>query len=423
MTKHHNIIHRAITFSIGAALIFAFLVRLWIVIDSCFVHADVNSWGYTEFLINWQGGFVRRGLVGECLFGLTHMGMSGKSIIHIIQVVCLVCYAWVLVWFVRQFHTRKWNWWLLMSPLFMGLVNDLLRKDFLMISLLIAILYILGQSTTCLRGARLWIGTAVCLVGLFIHEAFMFWGVPIIVVLLLTSAAPKWQRVCSVGLIALSFIILCFFKGDLALARRITASWLTLFPDMKSTDMNSIGAIGWDTAWTAHFHFTKNFCVKYVGWIGLVLQPVFFMYCSYLICNCVYAFSSVGEERVKTRDRLVAVYVMTAVCMIPMFTFLSVDIWRLYQYLAVASFAAVIIIPATRIDVMFPAWYRLLVSRLNKAVDIYLTPSKGLMVIMIFMSDINGIYERYTYDVNYIAVSTLSSIWHGLRLLGGLVVH
>lgn len=423
MTTHHNIIHRIITLSIGAALVFAFLVRLWLVVDSCFIHANVNSWGYTEFLINWQGGFVRRGLMGECFYGLASFSLSGDSIMHLIQILCMGCYAWVLFWFLRKFHTRHWNWWLLMSPLFMGLVNDLLRKDFLMISLLIAILYIIGRQATCLRGARLWCGAAICVVGLFVHEAFMFWGVPIVTVLILTSSAPKWQRACAVGAIVTAFMTLCYFKGDLALARRITISWLTVFPDMKYTDMSSIGAIGWDTAWTAHFHFTKNFCIKYVGWIGLILQPVFFMYCSYVICNCVYAFSPVGEERVKTRDRLVAVYVMTAVCMIPMFTFLSVDIWRLYQYLAVASFASVIIIPTSRFDTMFPVWYRGFVSRLNMAVDRYLTPSKGLMVIMIFMSDINGIYERYTYDINYLAVSTLSSIWHGLRLLGEASLH
>lgn len=287
-----------------------------------------------------------------------------------------------------------------------------------MMTLLIIIIYILQADTTTHKArASLWCATLCCALALFIHEAFMFWGVPVIVLLMLTSRTPLWQRVFSTGALITIFILLCHFKGSEEVARQIVASWQAVFPTLRFTDMSSIGAIGWDTAWTAHFHITKNFFIPGVGWIGILLQAMYFLFCSYVICNCVYVFSPKGEARTLTRDRLVSVYAITAVCMIPMFTFLSVDIWRLYQYLAVTSFATVIITPAARLDKMFPQWYGSLISNFNKAVDKYFTPSKGLMVVMIFMSDINGIYERGAYDVSYFAVSTFTSIWHGFRLL------
>ena len=45
-------------------MIFAFIVRLWLFADMFLLHTPINEWGFTEYLINFSGGFVRRGIIG-----------------------------------------------------------------------------------------------------------------------------------------------------------------------------------------------------------------------------------------------------------------------------------------------------------------------------------------------------------------------
>ncbi|HJE39501.1 MAG TPA: hypothetical protein K8V47_07085, partial [Candidatus Amulumruptor caecigallinarius] len=60
---------------IGALVIFAFIVRLWLFADMFLLHTPINEWGFTEYLINFSGGFVRRGIIGEGLFAMARIGI------------------------------------------------------------------------------------------------------------------------------------------------------------------------------------------------------------------------------------------------------------------------------------------------------------------------------------------------------------
>lgn len=102
--------------------------------------------------------------------------------------------------------------------------------------------------------------------------------------------------------------------------------------------------------------------------------------------------------------------------MIPMFTVLSVDYSRLYQYLTITSFATVLVIPAARLDRALPGVLLRLTGRITLCIDRYFTPSKGIMVALLFLSDVNGIHL-----LNNISVGTLSSLWNGIMTLVWLI--
>lgn len=155
-----------------------------------------------------------------------------------------------------------------------------------------------------------------------------------------------------------------------------------------------------------------NFCTPSIGWLKLPLQIAAFICYAYMLCNFVYAFSSPGPQRELMRGRLTAVYILTAICMIPLFTVLSVDYSRLYQYLSVTSFATVLLIPGTRLDKALPGWLQSATTRINHTVDMYFTPTKGLMVALLLLSDINGIHP-----LNDAAVGTLVSLYHGVLIV------
>ena len=46
-----------------------------------FFYKFINGWTFNEWLINYQGGFVRRGLLGELIFNLNKINIDHRFII------------------------------------------------------------------------------------------------------------------------------------------------------------------------------------------------------------------------------------------------------------------------------------------------------------------------------------------------------
>jgi hypothetical protein len=98
----------------------AYLVALFLALiaTGTLMIKGLRDWGYGDWLINYQGGFIRRGLMGEICFLLAkplHMDP-----IYLVAVIGMTCY-FVLFWRVWQLlPASSWRWWviaLLTSPI------------------------------------------------------------------------------------------------------------------------------------------------------------------------------------------------------------------------------------------------------------------------------------------------------------------
>ncbi|MDE5967526.1 MAG: hypothetical protein K2G64_00340, partial [Muribaculaceae bacterium] len=66
--------HKKLSLVISLLLIASFIVKL-VKATIANLQADLlNSFGYSELLINYEGGFVRRGLLGEGIFKIFNIG-------------------------------------------------------------------------------------------------------------------------------------------------------------------------------------------------------------------------------------------------------------------------------------------------------------------------------------------------------------
>lgn len=129
---------------ITCLLIATVLLRQWCVdignFPFLFPHVNIyESYGISDWLINYQGGFVRRGLAGELLFQIyQYHPYSVVYAIIIIDIVCLILLGIVLVWLFRRMGMPIW---LLIFPMFLyyplnGLSGLLYgRRDSLMLLL------------------------------------------------------------------------------------------------------------------------------------------------------------------------------------------------------------------------------------------------------------------------------------------------
>jgi hypothetical protein len=99
-----------------------------------------RDWGYGDWLINYEGGFVRRGLVGQICF------LLGKLLhvnpLYVVAVIGISCYLifFLIVWGLLE--NSSWRWWvygLLICPAtlaFPVISRTAYRKEILLFALL-----------------------------------------------------------------------------------------------------------------------------------------------------------------------------------------------------------------------------------------------------------------------------------------------
>ena len=192
-----------------------------------------SSWGVAEFLINYEGGFVRRGLLGQILlyvYRITHI-----SPYYLIIGICLMTYFLLVIFFVKSFIKNGYPLFILPFVVLLGnpIINCFwLRKDTVLVSLFILIMYLLGKEK---RITFLFLNLILS-IAILIHESIGFWGIPAIFLLLLskskTGNLSPIVKMKNIGLVTLKllpsivvFILVLYNNGDLSVANAIWNSW------------------------------------------------------------------------------------------------------------------------------------------------------------------------------------------------------
>jgi len=343
------------------ALLVCVILKDRIYYDSLFNAAQYSEWGISEWMINYQGGFVRRGLIGQILWLIVKY-TSSNPILLIKTISLISAFGFLFVVF-RIFTYERWSLFIL--PLgccfYYTLFSTWSRKDFIILLLCLAVFksfkkYLITKSFPWLL--IFWLFSATMLLS---HEASFFYTYPIILAYSYSfyrSGARKWLP--SICLAALPIIFLmatvCFFKGDPSIAKDVWSSWngsFASFPDLNGSvfDNSHIGtgvnALSWSTSATVKFHISKNFpnvltifltCWMFVAYFFIVSQM-----------NTVYlSFSPLEGD--KRRDKISKVLLLQALFMLPLFTILSCDTGRTLSWWVFSSLFAVHVFGDLRIS-------------------------------------------------------------------------
>jgi len=228
-----------------------------------------NVWPISEWLINYQAGFIRRGLLGEML--LRVYGPSGLiRPLYIAMFFSYVVYTATFILVYLKSGIRNGNV-LLVSILIqggifhMGMTSDFYtRKEniFLIFFAIQCLLYLKIKSAP-ISLQKYWLG--IYLAALFIvtpslvlvHEAYIFLSFPISALLLwilaLERPQDRYLRL-AVGLLfcetLIAFSICSVFHGDIAMSQLIWDSLpltdrLQLSPAAPYSTFGAIGSLGW----------------------------------------------------------------------------------------------------------------------------------------------------------------------------------
>lgn len=194
-----------------------------------------ESWNMTEWLINYSGGFVRRGLSGEfiaLISGLSHIQAN-----FVVIAISIAVYLVALVYLLRKTR-HAFPLVLMLSPVAMGAPvyeEFIVRKDVLGILLFVAALHI---SLSPARGIRKFVFlNLVACAAIFSHESFGFYALPALIAF--NALADSSDKRKPVEQIASAFVYLLpafaafagvmLFHGDAKTAVAINSHWRDLW--------------------------------------------------------------------------------------------------------------------------------------------------------------------------------------------------
>ncbi len=181
-----------------------------------------ESWQITEWLINYQGGFVRRGLWGEVLFKLYNY--FELSPYFTIIFVCILAFLIFLYFFIFSFIKNGYSLYILPFCFFLGapIVNDFwVRKDILLVLIFISIIYLSIKNTK----TNLILINLLFIMGVLTHEAIGFFCLPILLLIKMNLRENKKNSLLK-SLIELSpsmiaFGLCLYNKGSTAISSKI----------------------------------------------------------------------------------------------------------------------------------------------------------------------------------------------------------
>lgn len=218
-----------------------------------------NIWAFYEWLINYEGGFVRRGLAGA----LVSSYFYGNEITAINFIVFVLSFNLIILattFAITTVNTTKSALLYAFCPTgiyWMAASNEYFyRKEILFyISLLLVSLIFnrwLKESTKFLSNFLTVVIFLVSIFLSFVHEAFLFYGCLLfsLILLLVHKRHPAKAKVIVQTYLAMSlliFIFFCVFKGDASTSKAI---WESLSEPARSLSHNQdvaggISAIGW----------------------------------------------------------------------------------------------------------------------------------------------------------------------------------
>jgi hypothetical protein len=206
-----------------------------------------RSWQVTEVLINYEGGFVRRGLIGEIIFFLyKKFGIDVSLTVHLFCIV--VCVSFMVI-IIRSTIKRGFSILFLPTVFFFSSLfvsQYWVRKDFFIMLLFYFIIKIYVEHNSWKKYVAI---NILLSIGILSHEVLFFIVVPFLVIRQIKYDGKSCKSVFSVFLkIAPSIVtmILCAVnKGNVQQAMKIWDSWGSV---MNGKMGGAIDAIGWTSA-------------------------------------------------------------------------------------------------------------------------------------------------------------------------------
>lgn len=338
---------------------------------------DYSSLVISDWLISYDGGFVRRGLGGTILKSLqVLLPFSVRTTIFILYIVGTVLLT-ICLW--RMFRHNRWSPFMIPFPICMffgtGLYLLQTRRDYLVLLLTMILFRLASRKHTTSRLLKLHILSVVMIL---VYEPSFFFTIPLLAVMTYSqNTGSTWQRttailkVCLPATLAMTAVCLC--KGDSDTARAIWTSWQPMMEQhLIGTTINGMGYgidfLTWSLKDALSLHIRRSWTDEFAfGWPSFPFTIYSFICIYYLVTRLNTVNMRIWPLDDTRTKALSNILIMQFVFMLPLFGFLSCDFGRTIPCWVISSLAATAAFKDKR-DIS-PAFVCILTDRLQQSIN------------------------------------------------------
>lgn len=324
------------------------------------------SFNISDWLINYEGGFVRRGFIGQNL--LECYNIMPYDIITTIYIITFATTILLFILFFYQFYKHKLSFLLLPTVLMLGCYasTDLtwFRRDALMLLMIFTTLYTYRKYLSSTSPKWL-LHILFYLSGIMViltHEAGFLCFVPFIFIHYLykdNDKKPLTNRIASATIflspLIITFIATCYYKGDATIGLNIWQSWGP-YMQQRFGEIQPLGkgieALNWDMRDTFITHFRLNYTSTPLWDINFmpnnriviykpIMWSIIYIMVYYLCINVnkirLFKYELTPDNH-PINNYLPQVLIIQFISLLPLFTFLSCDLKRIVMYWTLTSF-------------------------------------------------------------------------------------
>lgn len=316
---------------IHKVLTIAFIAIVCFIALYSFVYVpDCESYQISDWMINYEGGFVRRGLIGQLL--LYANSVHNFDVRYAILIIELIFYFLFFYLLFKIFIKYKWSLLGAMFPIVCSTTSiAVYRRDFMMLCLCYFSYKYFFKYLRNNGGKHLLISLAIMSIGIIIYEPVFFVLVPVLI-MQYWSKKKNVLRVLSLFSIPLVCMILsCIFRGTVEQVDEIWQSWVPYISQYVDIENENIGLaiqfLGMTNKEVFAMHYDITFADNpLLATITLII--VFIL--AYYLCTQIPIVDKDNRMITANDDKyeLSKVILFQLIVQLPMFTLLSCDYGR-----------------------------------------------------------------------------------------------
>ena len=292
---------------------------------------DYETYEISDWMINYEGGFVRRGLIGQCLLWANHI--HSFDIRYAIVLIEAFFYVLFLYLIFKIFNKYKWSLLGAMFPIVCSTTSlTVYRRDFMMLCLCYLSYKLFFRYLKDNGINSLIISIMIMSVSITIYEPIFFVMVPVLVLQYWNKKKNIINSLFIFLIPILCMVLSCIFRGTDNQVNDIWQSWLPYLSQYVDIQNENIGFaiqfLGLTNQEVFSLHYECTFRDNMPLWTIITLIIVFSL--AYFLCTYVPSVYREGKRLCENIDKyeISKILLFKLFIPLPIFTFLSCDYGR-----------------------------------------------------------------------------------------------
>ena len=309
-----------------------------------------ESFEVSDWLINYQGGFVRRGLAGELLWQIYQY--HAYPVVFVIILIGSICLVTLTILCIKIFRSLGLPLLMMMFPIFLyypyyGLYNGILasRRDALML-LLSFLLFKAFKNYMKERNNLFFIWILSALI-LLLHEGFFFPVFPILMVLTMvhygTSISKMFGKLVMLWWpVVVVMLAIVYWHGNEKTPELIWQSWMPCFLSYPlSNTIPSIGlgpqCLSWSLIENHNLGFSITWQTDFIRGIPVWPVTIYLFLAIYFLFTRMFSIKIENGNKQVDNIQMSNIIILQMLFTMPMLGFVACDLYRSIPYFCITS--------------------------------------------------------------------------------------